>query len=323
MKYVLSQEIDPAGMALLSTDDELFIAGDSNPERYIDQLQKADCFVARFVRFREKEIRQCENLKVIGRLGVGYDTVDVNVATQLGIPVVITPGANKRGVAEHVAAMILSLSKNLYESQQEMGRGNWDVRFNGKIFELKGATLGLIGLGAIGKEVAMLCAGIGMKVVGYDPHADKAAITAAGIDYYSDYRQLLKVSDVVSVHVPLTNDTRNLIGRDELRLMKPTAMIINCSRGGIINEKSLCDALDQGVIRCAGLDVFESEPLSPESVLFRTKNLLLTPHTAGASNESFSRVAISCIKGCQAICRGERWPNVADPQVYNHPRWQG
>ena len=170
---------------------------------------------------------------------MGYDSVDVAAATALGIPVVITPGANNRAVAEHTLTMMLALSKNLVEAQVETAKGNWAVRDAHKQFELYGKKAGIIGLGRIGRDVASLCTGIGMKVAGYDPFLTKEQIEGMGYEYFADAEQLMEQCDVISIHVPLTPETENMVRKEQFQKMKKTAIIINCSRGGIINEADL------------------------------------------------------------------------------------
>jgi len=325
MKFVLTQSLCPEGMDRLrrnaGTDATIYVADDPNPGNYLDQLRNADALIVRLAKCDAHTIENCPNLKVIGRTGVGYDSVDVQAANARGIPIVITPGANNRSVAEHTLAMIFSLAKNLGAAQREMLRGNWEIRNAHRAFELDGKTVGIIGLGAIGREVARLCRAVGMRVAGYDPFLTPVQIETLGVRPYTDYRELLEAADVVTLHIPLTEQTKNIIGRNELNLMKPTSLLINCSRGGIVDETALLDALQSGKIAGAGLDTFLHEPPSPEDPLFSAPNLLVSPHAAAQTREAVVRMAEMCVDGCLAVCRGERWPHVADPLVYQNGRW--
>ena len=285
-------------------------------------MQDADALIVRIAKCDGHAIEHSPNLKVIGRTGVGYDTVDVKKATELGIPVVITPGANNRSVAEHAVAMMFALSKNLVQAQNEMCAGNWEIRGAGKAFELEGKTVGVIGMGAIGRETAKICQGCGMKVAGYDPFMSREKIEALGAKYYADYRELLKTADIITIHVPLTEETRNMIAKEQLASMKKTALIINCSRGGIINESDLVQALREGVIAGAGTDVYCNEPPKTDDPLLNCPNLIVSPHSAAQTREAVIKMAQMCINGCLAVCRGEKWPYVADPKVYEHPIWK-
>lgn len=321
MKFVMTQAVCPEGMELLDGVAQVYVADNQDPNNYLDQMADADALIVRIAKCDGHAIENSPNLKVIGRTGVGYDTVDVKKATQLGIPVVITPGANNRSVAEHAVAMMFALSKNLVEAQNEMCAGNWEIRGAKKAFELEGKTVGVIGMGAIGRETAKICQGCGMKVAGYDPFMSQEKIEALGAEYYADYQQLLKTADIITIHVPLTDETRNMIAKEQLASMKKTALIINCSRGGIINEADLVQALKDGVIAGAGTDVYCNEPPKADDPLLNCPNLIVSPHSAAQTREAVIKMAQMCVKGCLAVCRGEKWPYVADKAVYDHPRW--
>ena len=321
MKFVMTQAVCPEGMELLDGVAQVYVADNQDPNNYLDQMADADALIVRIAKCDGHAIENSPNLKVIGRTGVGYDTVDVKKATQLGIPVVITPGANNRSVAEHAVAMMFALSKNLVEAQNEMCAGNWEIRGAKKAFELEGKTVGVIGMGAIGRETAKICQGCGMKVAGYDPFMSQEKIEALGAEYYADYQQLLKTADIITIHVPLTDDTRNMIAKEQLASMKKTALLINCSRGGIINEADLVQALKDGVIAGAGTDVYCNEPPKTDDPLLNCPNLIVSPHSAAQTREAVIKMAQMCVKGCLAVCRGEKWPYVADKAVYDHPRW--
>ena len=322
MKFVMTQAVCPEGMKLLDGVSQVYVADNQDPNNYLDQMQDADALIVRIAKCDGHAIEHSPNLKVIGRTGVGYDTVDVKKATELGIPVVITPGANNRSVAEHAVAIMFALSKNLVQAQNEMCAGNWEIRGAGKAFELEGKTVGVIGMGAIGRETAKICQGCGMKVAGYDPFMSQEKIESLGATYYADYQQLLKDADIVTIHVPLTDDTRNMIAKAQLSLMKKTSLIINCSRGGIINEADLVQALKDGVIAGAGTDVYCNEPPKLDDPLLHCPNLIVSPHSAAQTREAVIKMAQMCVNGCLAVCRGEKWPYVADPKVYEHPIWK-
>lgn len=325
MKVVMTEAVVPEGMALLAEKDEIYVAHDANPANYKEEMETADALIVRAAPAKivnEAVMKAAPRLKVIGRTGVGYDSVDVEAATALGIPVVITPGANNRAVAEHSLTMMLALSKNLVEAQVETAKGNWKIRDAHKQFELYGKKAGIIGLGRIGKDVAGLCQAIGMKVAGYDPFLTKAQVEEMGYEYFADYEEMLKVCDVISIHVPLTPQTENMIGEKQFAKMKPTSIIINCSRGGIVNEADLICALNEGVIAGAGLDVFVGEELTPGNPLLEAKNLIFSPHSAAQTREAVINMATMCVSGCKAVCEGKKWKFVADPKVYEHEKWK-
>ena len=323
MKFVMTQAVCPQGMELLKDLAKVYVADNGDPNNYLDEMRDADALIVRIAKCDGKAIAGSPALKVIGRTGVGYDSVDVAEATKRGIPVVITPGANNRSVAEHAVAMMFALSKNLYEAQTEMLRGNWKIRDAKKAFELEGKTVGVIGLGAIGRETAKICQGCGMKLAGYDPFLSREKIEALGADYYENYEDLLKVSDIVTVHVPLTEGTRDMIAKPQLEMMKNTALLINCSRGGIVNEQDLVEALKNGTIAGAGTDVYVNEPPAADDPLLNCPNLIVSPHSAAQTREAVIKMAQMCVRGCLAVCQGKKWPYVADKSVYDHPAWAG
>lgn len=322
MKFVMTQAVCPEGLQMLDGVADIYVADNQDPNNYLDEMQDADALIVRIAKCDGHAIENSPNLKVIGRTGVGYDSVDVKTATAHGIPVVITPGANNRSVAEHAVAMMFALSKNLVEAQQEMCKGNWEIRGAKKAFELEGKTVGILGLGAIGRETAKICEGCGMKVAAYDPFLSKEQVEGYGAVYYENYEDLLKVSDVVSIHVPLTDETKNMISKKQLTEMKKTALIINCSRGGIINETDLVEALKAGEIAGAGTDVFCSEPPKADDPLLNCPNLIVSPHSAAQTREAVIKMAQMCVKGCLAVAEGKKWPFVADKSVYDHEKWK-
>lgn len=321
MKFVMTQAVCPEGIEILDGAADIYVADNQDPNNYLAEMKDADALIVRIAKCNGNVIENSPNLKVIGRTGVGYDTVDVKTATAHGIPVVITPGANNRSVAEHAVAMMFALSKNLVEAQEELCEGNWEIRGAKKAFELEGKTVGILGLGAIGRETAKICKGCGMKIAAYDPFMSREQIESYGAVFYRDYKDLLKNSDIVTIHVPLTNETEDMITEAELKLMKKTSLIINCSRGGIINEADLVEALKNGVIAGAGTDVFCNEPAKTEDPLLNCPNLIVSPHSAAQTREAVIKMAQMCIKGCMAVMEGKKWPYVADKAVYEHPRW--
>ena len=319
----MTQAVCPEGMELLKGKADIYVADNPDPNNYLEAMKDADALVVRIAKCDGNAIDHSPNLKVIGRPGVGYDTVDVKRANERGIPVIITPGANNRSVAEHAVAMMFALSKNLYEAQAETCKGNWEIRGAKKAFELEGKTVGVIGLGAIGRETAKICQACGMKLAGYDPFLKREQLEARGAAYYADYEALLRDADIVTIHVPLTEETRDMIAAKQLASMKRTALVINCSRGGIVNEADLVKALKDGAIAGAGTDVFCSEPPKPDDPLLNCPNLILSPHSAAQTREAVIRMATMCVSGCLAVLEGKKWPHVADRSVYDHPAWAG
>lgn len=326
MKVTMTEAICPEGMALLE-GAEIFVAHDAHPHNYMAQLKDTDIFIVRVASegaIDRKVLEKNTNLKVVGRTGIGYDSVDVAAATSLGIPVVITPGANNRSVAEHVITLMLALSKNLVESDREQRKGNWQIRDAKKAFEVEGKTCLIIGLGTIGKIIAHLCQGLDMKVIAYDSFVSAEQMKTLNVEKCENKFSALKAADMVIVQMPLIEGVTNgMIGKAELDAMKSTAIFINCGRGELVDEPALCEALKSGSIAGAGLDVFWNEPTHTDDEILHCPNVIVSPHSAAQTREAVIKMATMCVQGCLAVCKGEKWPYVADPKVYDHPRWSG
>jgi D-3-phosphoglycerate dehydrogenase len=308
---------------MLDRNDEVYVANNGDPAKYLDRMKDADVFILRLGKIDSDVIANSPKLKVIGKVGVGYETVDIAAATRAGIPVVITPGANSRSVAEHTLAMMLAISKDLMNTYNETKKGNFqEARSSGRLFELSGKTVGLIGLGSIGAEVARLCGAIGMVVLGFDPFLAKDKIEDRGCVFYADYEDMIPECDFISIHVPLTDNTRNMFRKKQLSMMKKTGVLINCARGGIVDEKDLIEALESSTIAAAGIDVFQTEPPDPEDPLLTTRNLLYSPHSAAQTKEAIVKTHTMCMEGCLEIIRGREYPYVVNKAVYEHPRWK-
>ena len=246
-------------------------------------------------------------LKVVGRLGVGMDNIDIPAAKARGIQVVYGRHANATSVAEYVLSAMLSANRPLYLADADIRSGNWNrKRFTGS--EIANKTLGLIGLGEISHRVAKRALAFGMKVIGYDPFVTEYdhIVSETGIQLKDSLDDVLTMSDFISLHVPLTPQTHYLISEFELRKMKPTAYIINTSRGGIINEPALATALHSQTIAGAFLDVLEVEPISPSNQLLSCETATITPHIAGLTDESQIRTSVLVAKEVIKVVNGER-----------------
>ena len=317
-KVVISHRLHDDGMAVLEKAGvEVVITNSGDPKVMLPELKDADGVIIRIGSIDRETMEQCPNLKVIGRPGVGVDDVDVEAATELGIPVVIAPGANTRSVAEHAMAMMFACAKDMMRSDKEMRKGNFGIRSSYKAFELLGKTLGLIGYGHIGSVFADMAKGIGMNVIVYDPFVKKEAVEEKGYGYREDMRDVLKEADVVSLHTPLTPQTRNMIGEAELKLMKKDSILINCARGGIVDEEALNKALDENWIHSAGTDVVVHEPIDPADPIFSHDNIVVSPHMAGQTREAASGVATLAAEGTVAVINGEKWDKVCNPKAYD------
>lgn len=256
-------------------------------------------------------------LRVIARVGVGYDAVDVAAATRQGIAVTIAPGTNEGSVAEHTFTLILGLAKNIISQHLGVKGGGWP---RGANLPLRGRTLGIAGLGRIGKAVAVRGAAFGMRLLAYDPIPDTAFSAHHHITLVP-FERLLAESDFLTLHLPVSEQSRYLINRKTLALMKPTAFLINTARGAVVNEADLLDALKNKRLAGAGLDVFEQEPPG-SNPLFELDNVLLTPHAAGTDVQSRDDMALSAARAIVSLSRGE-WPaeKIVNPEVRAKFHW--
>ena len=236
-------------------------------------------------------INEAKNLKVIARAGVGVDNIDVEAATRRGIIVMNTPGGNTISTAEHTMSLILALARNIPQACNDLKMGNWErKKFMG--VELYGKTIGIIGLGRIGREVAIRCKAFGMNVIGYDPVVSSEIALKFGVELVSEIDEIYRRSDFITVHVPLNDETRGMIGRNELAKCKRGVRIINCARGGIIDEMALLEAIESGHVAGAALDVFAQEPPPKDHPLIKHPKVIVTPHLGAATEEAQEKVAI-------------------------------
>ncbi len=234
-------------------------------------------------------LENCSNLKVIGRAGVGVDNVDLDVATKNKILVMNTPLGNLEATAELTVGLMFSLYRHIHNANASTHEGKWEkAKFMGT--ELKGKTLGIVGFGNIGQRVAEICKVIGMQILTNSNSASDEVLNGFGAKKVST-EELLSSSDVLSLHTKLNDQTKNMLNKESIATMKNSSVIINCARGGLINESDLKDALNNDVIAGAAIDVYETEPAT-ENVMFGAKNLLLTPHLGASSKEAQSNVAI-------------------------------
>jgi len=315
-KVVLAtQKLHPVGMALLEERVELRIASSLDPATLACEVPGAHALVVRMGRITEEVIAAGTSLQVIGQNAVGLDNIDVAAATRRGIPVVHTPGANSVSVAEYVIGAVLTLARRFPLMDREMRAGNWLVR-NQWGRELSGCTFGVIGLGHIGSLVARRCrAAFDAEILALDPYLPPAQAAALEITLADSLDELLRRSDVVSLHVPLTAETEGLLGARELALMKPTAYLINAARGPVVDEAALAAALRRGTIAGAAVDVYSQEPPPPEHPLWTAPNLLLTPHIGALTDEAMGRMARTMVTDVLAVLEGRRPRYIANPEV--------
>ena len=256
-----------------------------------------------------------DRLKVVARFGIGLDSVDVKAATELGIVVTNTPGANKVSVAELALGLMFCLARQLpqHDARTKAGKGEGNVGF-----ELCGRTLGVIGMGHIGKEVARRAVCLGMQVVAHDPYWDEQHAQEHHIKR-SSKEQVLQLADMVTLHVPLTPETARFISQDELAMMKPGSFLINTARGGLVDDEALYAALTSGHLGGAALDVF-TEETPTGSLMLGLDNVVLSPHIGGETVESYENMSGMAAENVIAVLRGECPPNIVNPEVLSRLR---
>lgn len=321
-KIVISHPLYKDGMALLEGKAELIIPNDGDSDRIIDSLREADAYILRIGKIDRKAIEQCPNLKVITRPGVGYDSVDVAAATERGIPVVLCPSANARAVAEHTVSMLFACSKNTVESVVETKKGNFNIRNRYAAVDIFGKMIVLLGFGNIGKIVAKMCSGLDMKIGVYDPYVKREVVESMGYSYFDNLLDAMAAGDYVSLHMPSLPSTRGMISTAQFGAMKPTAYFLNAARGDVVDEAAMIKALEEGQIAGAGLDVLVEEPMPADHPLMKLNNVVVTPHMAAQTQETVSKLVTMAAEGTLAVLNGEKWPHVANPEVYEHPRWK-
>ncbi|MCL4368188.1 MAG: phosphoglycerate dehydrogenase [Actinobacteria bacterium] len=276
--------------------------GDRTEEEMIEILKGIDGAIVSIDPFTPKVLAAAPQLKVVARTGVGYDAVNVPAATEKGVAVCITPGANNRAVADFAFTLLLASARRLLENLTVVPQGGWK-RYQGK--DLPGSTIGIVGLGSIGKEVAKRARGFDMRVLAYDVFKDEAFATQHQVTYVP-LDQLLRESDFVTLHCFLDDSTRHLIDAERLALMKPTAYLINTARGPIVDEEALYQALKEKKIAGAALDVFDQEPLPAGSPLRGLDNVYLAPHVAGQTDGAIQAMGTIAADNVIAVLRGEK-----------------
>jgi len=268
----------------------------------IERLKDADAIIniRSSVRFNRKVLAGCPQLKILSIWGTGVDHVDLPAAEELGITVSNTPAYGAPYVSEHALALALAVSRQIVVSDREIRQGGWTRGF---IDELYNKTLGVVGTGAIGQRMIQLGKGISMKVIAWTLHPTPERAAEYGVEFM-DLDDLLQRADVVSLHVSLSELTEKLIGRRELELMKPTAILVNAARGGVVDEAALVDALRQGKIAGAGLDVFQVEPLGADHPLTKLDNVVLSPHAGGMAYSGTMRGLEMSVENLEAFAQG-------------------
>lgn len=314
---VLAGPIHPAGMELLRSEASVVVAEELTENGIIRASREARAILFRSrPRVTERLMSSCPRLICVGRHGVGLDIVDLDAATRLGIAVVHAPASNSHSVAEHTLMLMLALLRRLIPMDRATRKGEWDDSRYKRINELKGMTLGIIGVGNIGRRVAGLAQAFGMKVLGYDPYVPPDELRRRGAEPVSDLTTLLSLADIVTCHTPLTSETRHMINRETISQMKDGTILIDTSRGEVHDERALFEALTSGKLRGAGLDVWEEEPPRADNPLFNLDNVICTGHVAGVTEESRRNISTQVASEILRVLRGEKPTVLGNPDLW-------
>ncbi|MEW6069580.1 MAG: phosphoglycerate dehydrogenase [Candidatus Thermoplasmatota archaeon] len=313
MRILIADKISDEAIAKLEKEHEV-VFSELSPEELMREIEKYDALVVRSrTKVTREVIEKGKNLKVIGRAGVGVDNIDVKEASKRKIIVVNAPTSSTVAVAELTLAHLLALARHLTKADKSTKEGKWEKKaFMG--IELSGKILGLIGVGRIGSEVAKRARAFGMKCLTYDPYLSAEKAQEFGVQLVT-LDTLLKESDFISIHAALTKETKGLIGAKELAKMKSSAYLINCARGGIIDEKALFEALKDKKIAGCALDVFEKEPLPSDSPLLKLDNIIFTPHLGASTEEAQKKAGDIIAEQVLKALRGEKPEFIVNPEV--------
>jgi D-3-phosphoglycerate dehydrogenase len=325
-RVLLPQPIEQEAVSVLQAANvEIVTAPDKRTETVAPLLKGVQGVILRTgVIFSKELMSQADELRVISRTGAGVDNVDVAAATRMGILVTVVPGANTRSVVEHALTLILALMKQIPLMDREVRRDNFAIRFKNLPRDLYGKTLGLVGLGRIGSELARVCRqAMDMRILAYDPYVAPETMAAVkGWVEFCSMEKLFREADVISLHIPFSPETQKMIGAQQLSWMKPDAFLVNTSRGGVIDEAALVQCLKERRIAGAGLDVFAREPLPEDNPLKELDNVILTPHTAALTRECVIRVAVEAARATLDVFQGRKPDGLVNPEVLTQPRWQ-
>jgi len=312
-KVLISDPISDQGIALLAEAPDVEI--DKKTGLSEDELAAViGDYDALLVRSQTKVtariLEAAARLKVIGRAGVGVDNIDLEAATRRGVIVINAPDGNTITTCEHAFAMMMALARHIPQAYAKTIRGEWDRKsFLG--VELRNKVLGVIGMGRIGSEVAVRAKAFGMKVLGYDPFLTEDRAEKLGVRP-SSLEEIFRTADFITVHTPLTPETRGMIGREQFAMMKKGVRIINCARGGIVDEAAVVEAIDAGIVAGAAFDVFEQEPPAPDHPFLHHPKIIVTPHLGASTVEAQENVAVDVSEQILHVLRGEPFKNAVN-----------
>ena len=317
MKVLVADSINEKGIENLKEVAEVVVDTSITPEELANTIHEYNGIIVRSrTKLTADIIKKADNMKIIARAGVGVDNIDLDAATEKGIMVVNSPESTSVTVAEHTMGLILSMARKISIADKSVKEGKWEKK-NFMGVELRNKTLGVIGMGRIGSQVVNRCKAFGMDAMAYDPYLPEEVAKQMGVDL-TDLDTVLKNSDFITIHVPLTPETKHSISTEQFEIMKDGAFIVNCARGGIIDEDALYDALVNNKIGGAALDVYEEEP-PKDSKLFELDNIVLTPHIAASTKEAQRDAAIIVADEIIDLANGKNPRNVLNmPRIDNN-----
>ena len=311
-KVLMVQGLHEEGQKLLLQRDDIepITIMSANEDEILEAAKEVHGITVRTANISRKIIENSKNLLVVSRHGVGYDSIDVEALNDCGIPLAIAAHSNMISVAEHAMFMLLALSKNVFYYDKFARKADWSTRWDIRAWDLAEKNLLVIGFGRIGSRLVKRALAFDMKVFVYDPYVDELEIKKSGANYVNNYLDILHEMDAVSLHCPKNEETTNMFSENEFKTMKESAFLINCARGGIINEVALLDALKSNKIRAAGLDVYDDEPSTSSNPLFSLDNILLSPHIAGVTQEATIRMSKQAVQNVLDV-----FDDKVDPEV--------
>ena len=293
----------------------------ANPKDPLSELEDADAVIAgSLFPGVAATFERAKKLKIVARFGIGYDSINLEDATKYGICATNTPDAPTEPTAEMTITLMLAAVKRIKMADKFLTDGSWPDSLQFMSMDLEGKTLGIVGLGRVGGRVSEIARALRMQVIAYDPYIEEERFTKLQVQRAPDLQTVLSAADILTLHSPLNDETRGLIGATELSQLKKGAFLINAARGPIVVQSALIDALESGHLAGAGLDVWDPEPPKPDNPLLKMENVVKTPHIAARTVEGRERCAAGVVQCALTVLRGERPVNLLNPEVWDHRR---
>jgi D-3-phosphoglycerate dehydrogenase len=324
---LVNKPIHPAAFERLEKEANVLAPYGASADRVLTLLPQAQALILGIgLTMGPAELDLAENLEVIGRHGVGLDNVDIIAASERGIPVTFTPYGPTESTAEHALLLILATARRLAQLDRAVRAGQFSIRLQPEAmgYELEGKRLGIVGFGRIGRRLAEMCReALHMSVFVFDPYVDPQTVIGWGATYSQDLLDLARSVDVLSIHTPLSPATHHLIDREVIHAMKPGAILVNTSRGPVVDETALIEALQDGHLGGAGLDVYDPQPPAADSPLLQFDEVVLTPHVASFTHEGRRRMGLTVVEDVLRVLRGEHPQYLANPEAWSRRRAPG